>query len=95
MRLYNVRFITSTEIVERQYPATDMQACLDLAVAHFATWNADYGELHEVVVQPPDGETYLDGDPNILEFYWVTPEGKRQIRELALAVAARKPGGAA
>ena len=80
MPLYNVRFIvTSNEDIARKYPAENMQACLDLAIAHFLTWNADHGELLEVVVMPPDGASCMDGDPNILEYYCVTPAGWRSI----------------
>jgi hypothetical protein len=77
MATYNVQFITSTgELIKRTFPADNMQACLNLSVAHFSTLNADHGELFEVVVLPPDGEPFLDGDPQALEFYWLTPAGR-------------------
>jgi hypothetical protein len=46
-----------------------MQACLDRAVEHFAALNDGHGELFEVVILPPDGELFHDGDPQVLEFY--------------------------
>ena len=82
MPLYNVVFFTSTdELIERKFPADNMEECLNLSVDHFDSLNADHGELLEVVVLPPDGETFLDSTRN-LEIYWVTPAGKRSIRRL-------------
>jgi hypothetical protein len=75
MPLYIVRFITTTEVIERQYPAATADDCMDIAEAHFRTWNADHGELHEVVVLPPEGECYIDGSDSVVEIYRLTSEG--------------------
>lgn len=50
--------------------------------------NDDHGELHEIVVMPPEGCDYLDRSDGmeqdkVLEYYRLTEEGRRA-NELAL-----------
>lgn len=71
MKTFVVTFHATVGSIDRTYEAPTAQDCLDLARAHFATWNADHGELEEIVVCPLEGEAFLDGDPNILELYWL------------------------
>src|SRR5579863_9321488 len=82
MPLYNVLFHTSTESLWRQYPAANADECLVAAEAQFRMSNDDHGELHEVVVMPPEGRDYLDRsdgmeDDRVLEYYRLTEEGQR------------------
>jgi hypothetical protein len=81
MPLYNVLFITDRTTIERQYFAADADQCLVNAEAQFRMSNADHGELHEVVVMPPHGHDFLDEfeGEQVLEYYRVTPEGRRAI----------------
>ena len=93
MPLYIVLFHTSTETVRREYPAPNPQACLDIAEGQFRRWNADHGELHEVVVYPPNGQAYFDSTDfpdKVLEFYRLTPEGRRLMDEIAVRAHRRR-----
>jgi hypothetical protein len=81
MHTYIVRFITDKEVIERGYPAETAPKCLEVAQAHFMTWNADHGILHEVVVCPPEGQAHLPDMPDALEFYYLTPEGYAAIHD--------------
>lgn len=85
MPLYIVHFHTSTESIERQYQAPNAHDCIDIAEAHFHTWNADHGELHETVVCPPEGQEFFDDaefDCDILEVYRLTAAGRQAIAAL-------------
>lgn len=91
MRRYVVRFITERELIEREYVAPTAQDCLDQAEAHFHTWNADHGELHEVVVCPPEGCTQLDefAPKAVYEFYRLSEAGRRSIEAQAESYLAK------
>src|SRR5882724_9383284 len=103
MPQYIVRFITDRDAIERTYDAPTAQQCLDHAEAHFRTWNFDHGELHEVVVCPPAGETFLIagcGNPNCGapgcgepadEFYRLTEAGRGAIDKSIAATLAKLP----
>jgi hypothetical protein len=44
----------------------------------------EHGELDEIVVRPPEGECWIDGDEGVTELYWTTPGfHQREAAELA------------
>ena len=95
MPLYNVLFHTSTETVYRQYLAASAEECLTMAEDQFRRSNADHGELHEVVVMPPDNRPHLDSrdglDGEAAEYFYLTPEGRRAVHAAAAAALANLP----
>jgi len=77
MPLYIVRFITSTTLIEAEYDARTADECMDIAEAHFCEGRHS-GELHEIVVMPPQGEHLLSEylPREIYEIFRLTPAGK-------------------
>jgi hypothetical protein len=79
MPIYNVRFITDTDIIHGTFAAANPDVCLDRAEAYFRKSIAGRGELHEISVSPPGGQSEFawEFDRPVYELNRLTEEGRR------------------